>query len=128
MPHQQTSIWIKDDTLTIAVAEIPLAEHEVQYNAQLPQVVDVGEVRLFHTPHASCQRTLWSPADLAEISWYPARKIDPLPPHRRRRGLLPSPLWDTQVLATLRKTEDGPDEQRRKWRYPLPHRATEEEG
>jgi hypothetical protein len=121
LPHSQTSIWMKDDTLTIAVAQTPLAEYEIQYDAKQWQVVDVGDVRLFHTPHASRQRALWPVEDLEDVPRHPARKVDPIPARRRRRGPSLSPLWDAQVLATLRKPEDDPDEWRRRWLYPLVH-------
>jgi len=51
LPHSPTSIWIKDDTLTIAAAEIPLAEYAIRYDTKRRKVVDVGEVRLSHTRH-----------------------------------------------------------------------------
>jgi len=107
LPHTQTSIWIKDNIMTIAAAQTPLAEYEVHYDTKQRHLLDVGEVRLFQTPFTSHQGPLWDWEALAEVSWHPARKLDQLTPRRRRRTVAGSPLWDATILAaTLKQHED----------------------
>lgn len=105
LPHTQTSIWVQDDTLTIAAAQTPLAAYTVDFDAKEQQIRRVGEVRLFQTPFHPPQRPLW---DLTDIPWQPARPIESRTWQQRRRGLENGELWDAALLNDLRRDRVDP--------------------
>ena len=77
---ERAAVWLWDETLTIEHAAETLAQYRVAAAAD-GRLREVADPRFFTTGHASPQPFL---APLDETDWYPAQRMAPYRPRRKR--------------------------------------------
>jgi hypothetical protein len=79
LPGEAVAIWLYGATLTVTVADEPLAQYHVIYQPDQRQVARISDLEQFDTPYQSPQPLLWEPRDGEWLS------VIRDPPHTPRR-------------------------------------------
>ncbi len=79
LSREHTAIWLYGENLAVEYADDTLATYKVTYQPDKKRLLNVGEPRLFDTPHRSPQPHLW---ELGEAEWL---KVVRVPEYARRR-------------------------------------------
>jgi hypothetical protein len=79
---EQAAVWLYEQTLTVECRDEVLARYRVAYQPDKRQLKQVGEPRLFATPHRSPQPYLWA---LGDGEWLKVLRAPAYAPRQQRR-------------------------------------------
>ncbi len=78
---ERAAVWLYGENLTLEYADEPLSRYKVRYQPDRRHLLDVGEERLYETPHRSAQPPLWV---LGDGDWLKVIRLSRYTPRRKR--------------------------------------------
>ncbi len=78
---ERAAVWLYGENLTLEYADEPLSRYKVRYQPDKRNLLDVGDPRLYDTPHRSPQPPLW---ELGDGEWLKVVRLSGYAPRRKR--------------------------------------------
>jgi hypothetical protein len=81
LADEHAAVWLYGENLTLEYADEPLSRYKVRYQPDKRNLLDVGDPRLYETPHRSPQPPLW---ELGDGEWLKVVRLSGYAPRRKR--------------------------------------------